>query len=245
MERTSPPAIRPFGAPADLDLDFGQADRPGLVTALLAACSTERDSGFWWAQPLGARIEALLRLLAASEQASQISLSARCGRARCGGAFEFELPPAALPGAGEPGPVQVALGHARAVTLRRPTGADLRAWRLAPAGSRAQAVAAILAALVTEGTVEPHEEAAVSQALATHDPLVAFTVECACPACGASNNVEIDLEALVLARLAARQRALLREIHTLAAHYGWTEGEALAVPARRRAQYLALIEEAQ
>ena len=29
---------RPFGAAADLDLDFGTADRPALVSALLAGC---------------------------------------------------------------------------------------------------------------------------------------------------------------------------------------------------------------
>jgi hypothetical protein len=55
--------------------------------------------------------------------------------------------------------------------------------------------------------------------------------------------VAVDLESLALASLARRQRALLREVHCFAVHYGWTESEVLAVPPTRRARYLAFIEE--
>ena len=57
------------------------------------------------------------------------------------------------------------------------------------------------------------------------------------------DEVAVDLEALALRRLYARQDALLATVHRLASRYGWTESEVLAVPARRRARYLALIEE--
>ena len=56
--------MRPFGHAADLDVDFGQSDRPGLVTTLLANCSDRADAAFWWSQPVGVRTSMLLRLVA-------------------------------------------------------------------------------------------------------------------------------------------------------------------------------------
>ena len=75
------------------------------------------------------------------------------------------------------------------------------------------------------------------------DPLVDFTVSCCCPACGAPNEVAVDLEALALTSLLGRQRALLQEVHRFASRYGWTESEVLALPPARRARYLAFFED--
>jgi hypothetical protein len=238
--------IRRFGDAVDLDLDFDQPDRPSLVTALLAQCSEHGDAGYWWSQPVGARSAALLRLLIETEDTRQLGLSALCSHPPCAAAFEFELPLQALAGsAGDAGPVHIVLDDARCVSLRRPTGDDLRDWRSKPAATRDEALGMMLATLLLEGQVRLQDEARLSAAIAQLDPLVAFTVDCACPVCATPNQVAVDLEALALARLAARQRLLLREVHELAAHYGWTEQEALAVPARRRAQYLALCEVAR
>jgi hypothetical protein len=134
------------------------------------------------------------------------------------------------------------LDERRSLTMRRPTGDDLRRWRDARPASPAQARRVMLDSLVLAGEVEPEDEAAVSASIAALDPLVDFTVACRCPACGASNEVAVDLETLALTRLLARQRALLQEVHRFASHYGWTESEVLAVPPTRRARYLALIE---
>lgn len=236
--------MRPFGAAVDLDLDFGHADRPGLVTALLAQCGEARDPAFWWSQQVGARIAALLRLVAVTEARDQIALSARCNAAACGEAFEFELPLRGLPGGeADAAPIRLRLGDSRALTMRRPTGGDLRRWHAAQPVSRAQALRVMLDSLVLAGEVAPEDEAAVSAAIAALDPLVDFTVACRCPACGAPNEVAVDLETLALTRLVARQRALLQEVHRFASHYGWTESDVLAVPPDRRARYLALIED--
>lgn len=241
-----PPAMRRFGDAADIELDFDQPDRPGLVTALLAQCSERGDALFWWSQAVGVRSAALLRLLAATEPAPHLGLTARCSNALCGAAFEFDLPLQELANcAGDTALLRVALDENRSVTLRRPTGADLRHWRSQVFTSREQAVGTMQATLLLEGQLQPGDEAALSDAIAALDPLVAFSVDCACPSCNAPNSVAVDLEALALARLAARQRALLREVHSLASHYGWTEQEALAIPTGRRAHYLALCEEAR
>jgi hypothetical protein len=82
----------------------------------------------------------------------------------------------------------------------------------------------------------------LSRTLAERDPLVALSLSCPCPACGAGNEISIDLEAVALARLERRRSCLLHEIHALASRYGWTEAEILALPPARRAHYLALIE---
>jgi hypothetical protein len=232
--------MRPFGCAADLDLDFGQADRPGLVTALLAQCAGDRDSQFWWAQPVGERTAALLRLVAATEQRDEIALNSRC--AACGDTFEFALPLRTLPRAASE-TVEIRLGEARVLRMRRPTGDDLRRWHAAQPVSRAEAFHLMLESLVLEGHAGPDDEAALSASFESMDPLVDFTVSCRCPACGAAREVAVDLESLALASLARRQRALLREVHCFAVHYGWTESEVLAVPPTRRARYLAFIEE--
>jgi hypothetical protein len=235
--------MRAFGHAVDLDLNFTSPDRPGLVTALLAQCSEHHDPAFWWSQPVGIRTAALLRIVALTEDSAHLPLTARCVKSACGEAYEFELPLRALPaGEADSAPIRVQLDDERAVTVRRPTGNDLRRWREARPGSRAEAVRTMLDALVLSGHVGAEDEARVAESIATMDPLVAFTVSCRCPACGAAAEVPIDLEALALAQLESRQRALLHEMHRFASRYGWTESEVFAVSPARRARYLELIE---
>ena len=80
----APPGWRAFGTATDLDVDFASDDRPAVVTALLAACAAPGDSAYWWAQPVGERIAAILRLLAISTGVDALALQARCPRPACG-----------------------------------------------------------------------------------------------------------------------------------------------------------------
>jgi len=236
--------LRPFGEAPDLDVDFSASDRPALVSAVLARCCPLPDPDHWWQQPVGARTAALLHLVGVTDGASDLLMRSSCMDAACGAAFEFALPLAALPQAASVSdPVTIELSGGRTIRLRLPTGDDLRRWRAAHPASRAEAVGLMLATLLLEGDAGPADEAELSAALAELDPMVDFTVECPCPACGASNEVVLDLEALALSRLAARQTALLLQVHRCARHYGWTEAQVLAVPPARRARYLALIED--
>lgn len=236
--------MRPFGAGGDLDLDFGQSDRPGLVTALLARCAQPDDPEFWWEQPVGGRTAALLRLIGLTDPAAAaLAFSARCTRSGCAERYEFELALGALlERACVPALVSVALDAGRTVRLRQPTGADLRRWRETRPRSHEAAVSAILASLVVEGRVDVDDAPVLARALGEHDPLVGFSVLARCPACDDAQEVAIDLEAVALARLQARQQALLEDVHRLACRYGWSEAEILALPPARRARYLALIE---
>ncbi|MGY4532011.1 hypothetical protein ACVW0Y_001127 [Pseudomonas sp. TE3786] len=231
---------RAFGTLEDLDLDFANADRPQLVTSLLAQCSAPQDAEFWWQQPVSLRTAALLQLAARTDGLQVLAFSAQCSL--CAETFEFELALAPLLAASSAvAPLQVQL-HSRTLALRRATGNDLRDWRAARPGSRQQAVQLMLDSLLLEGEVRAEEHALLAAALADADPLAAFAVACQCPACGAEREVDIDLDAAALARLQQRQRTLLREVHSLASRYGWSEAQVLAIAPARRAQYLALIE---
>jgi hypothetical protein len=237
------PTMRAFGRVEDLELAFASADRPALVTALLARCGAPGDAAQWQAQRVGTRIAALARLLAASGDGAALPVSLRCPEPSCGEPFDIAIAFAALvEDDATPDAIAVTLADGRHATLRRPTGDDLQAWRGAAWSSRQDAVATMLAALCVDGNVGPDDEDAVAEALAAHDPLVAFTVSCACPSCGVAHDQPVDVEGVALARLAARQRAMLREIHALASAYGWSEAAILAIAPERRARYLDLIE---
>lgn len=237
-------AIRRFGTAQDLEVDFESADRPELVTTLLAQCDVNGgDTQSWWSQSVGMRTAALLDLLTATEATRQLSLTARCTNSQCAATFAFDVPLSVLPAA-ERGvtPMQVSSSSGNSLTLRRPTGADLRHWRDAQPRSRADAVRLMLDTLLVEGEVRPEDEDSLSAAMSSMDPLVDLSAVCECPECGTTSEVSIDLESIVLNRLRARQHALLHEVHRLAKHYGWTEREILGIEPKRRARYLELIE---
>ncbi|MEO8123642.1 MAG: hypothetical protein ABI633_06295, partial [Burkholderiales bacterium] len=207
------PLPRPFGhAAEDLEIDFGSGDRPALVTALLSACAESADGSDWWQQPVGERTSALVALLRRSEGSDAMALTISCGVEGCGSRFEIELPHAAFAAAPQANQsIEVQTGDGAALVLRRPTGADLSAWRSLRPASREEAALAMLGSLCLSG--EPHADdmARAAQALAEADPLITFAVVCACPDCGHEGEREVDLEGLALQRLAARQRVLLRE----------------------------------
>ena len=234
--------IRTFGRVEDLDLEFTSADRPTLVTALLAHCAG-RDAEYWWMQPVGARAAALLELLAFNGNADRIELSASCVAPQCGEMFGFPLGLRELAAQVPREDIcQVSLSDDRRVTLRRPIGRDLLRWRAARPATREQALTMMLNDLVLDGHPETKDAATLAQALADSDPLVSLDVEAECPACGLAQDVAIDVEGLVLAHFRQQQRVLLHDVHRLATEYGWTELEVLNVPPSRRAVYLSLIE---
>src|SRR5688572_1115464 len=117
--------LRPFGELSDLDVNFTDADRPALVTALLTHCIAPYDAAFWWAQSLSNRIAALLRLVITTSGRCAVELTSRCMQPVCQSTFEFELPLDSL--VGQPfqeNLIEVALGEGRQVVLRRPMGED-------------------------------------------------------------------------------------------------------------------------
>lgn len=242
--RAASPTPRAFGRAEDLEFDFALAQgaaRADLVTALLEACGGEGDADHWWAQPLGARIAALLAVLRRSQGGDSLDLRLRCADPGCNEVFEIALPYVALQ-APPPRAVACVLPGARQVQMRPATGDDLRRWRAAGAASGEAALQMMIDSLRLSGEAGVDDGPALAEAIATMDPLVDFSVSCHCPACGSEDEHAVDLESQALSRLALLQRALLRQVHIFASRYGWSESEVLAVAPARRARYLDLIE---
>lgn len=154
--------------------------------------------------------------------------------------------------------------------FRLPTGRDQVAWRgrtyqtrdeaalhiarclLVPSdrdpgalGAHSPAPRGSTEASTSEGVeppLHPDDVSRISSLLQAADPLVGFSVRTSCPHCDHEAEIAVDLEHAALQRLADERRSLLRSVHLLASHYGWTEAEILAIPPRRRAEYLRIID---
>ena len=249
----APPAFalrRPFGdAAADLELDFVAASRPDLVTAVLGNCLGDPSGADeTWHWTLHRRLQALIALERSGGRQSA-SLQARCPHADCGEPMELELDLAqfVLPDEPERFVCDVAPGVLLAVRL--PTGADQRRWCAEPlreTGSASRFARELVLAIngepLADGAQLPAEWIEpLAEALEARDPLTALRLTTRCPACEQRMDIEFDLEAHLLASAAARQARLLDDVHRLARAYHWSEREILALPPRRRAQYLARV----
>jgi hypothetical protein len=236
--------VRAFGAqPGDLDVDFEAGDRAAVATDVLARCAgIGHDSA--WALPVGTRL-ALLVGIARLCGRHALSWTLPCTADGCDEEIEVELPLAALAAVARDGdatePAEVVWDDHR-FRPRRPTGEDLRRWHTRPP-SDAEIIAAVGGPEVSGDA--PHElVGAVEAALDAADPLVDTWVRSACPACGRPLELQVDLEAALLAEARSVQDRLLEDIAALARTFHWSEQAILALPARRRRRYLALLEAA-
>lgn len=82
------------------------------------------------------------------------------------------------------------------------------------------------------------ERAQLSERLAEIEPELAFALHC--PTCEHDWQAPLDPGALLYTEVTAAAQRILREVATLAAAFGWTEPEVLALSATRRRAYLEL-----
>jgi hypothetical protein len=135
------------------------------------------------------------------------------------------------------------------VVWRPVTGADLRALdgRDSPEVAAGDLLRRCLvdasgpAGPVPDGQLPEPVRAAVVDAMARADPYAEIAFAVRCPDCGAQWESQLDVAAFVWARVQARAHQVLHEVHALAAAYGWTEPEVLALSEPRRAAYLRLV----
>lgn len=230
-----------------LACDFATPDRPALVTALLQAFLIQLDGTpaepiELWNLAVSTRHLLLVRIAAALEDTEAFTLQLRCPSDGCRELLEVPLSVTALTALHDEHAAHSTLTlPGNDVALRRPTGDDLRRWRAIPATDQSGRQQALLRDLTVAGRL-PDDPAPLADALEAFDPLLAFAFTMTCPVCGGAAEHALDLEALALARLQARQTRLLRDVHRLARAYGWTEAEILAVPSSRRACYLEFID---
>jgi hypothetical protein len=252
-------ALRPFGfCESDLNLDFEHTPRPLLVTRILECCTRHTDNepvaqDFFWALPIGKRIECLL-LLWSFGTGHEISFGFRCPNETCKQDSEVQITVAEIADLQEQAyrseHVMASLSDdsspGASLVLRRPTGGDQLAWLQNRFVNQDEASRAMLGMLLLENkeTLIRDEWIADSErALEKHDPLINFSLLVECSECGGRNLLELDLEELSIGGLRKAQLRLLASVHRLAAKYHWSEEQIFSVPYWRRAYYLRLIEE--
>ena len=79
---------------------------------------------------------------------------------------------------------------------------------------------------------------ALSRALGAADPQAEIELELDCSACGHGWRTHFDIVEYLTAEIEQFGRRTLRDVDLLAGAYGWSEGEILALPPRRRSYYL-------
>ncbi len=132
----------------------------------------------------------------------------------------------------------------RTIRFRLPTGADQEDLL----GMDPQAAAEMLLdrCLLDDGgrTLSGEERAAVVDEMERQAPQVDVELDLTCPECSHSFVAPFDVTAFFFDEMRINGRQLLREVHTLALHYHWSESEILGLRRRRRREYLELLSEA-
>jgi hypothetical protein len=189
--------------------------------------------------PLGVVSESLIRLRAESF-GDRIEAYVDCER--CRERLELTLEAGHLLASGGAGDARGEL-DVGGYRFRAPSSRDLAA---VAAGRDPEAAARELVDRCCVGRPPAGEAPSVALAevedgLDALDPLAAIAFEVACAACGHAWVATFDAGSLLWEEIDARARALLAEVHQLAAAYGWSEGQILALSDRRRAVYLDLV----
>jgi hypothetical protein len=84
------------------------------------------------------------------------------------------------------------------------------------------------------------QAAALSAALEIADPHADISCEAACPSCGQTQQLYLDVTAFFWEEICNKQPRILREVAELAHIYHWSERDILALSAQRRTAYLEL-----
>jgi hypothetical protein len=80
----------------------------------------------------------------------------------------------------------------------------------------------------------------ILEKMSSADPMADIHFALNCPNCAHKWEAAFDIAAFLWREITAAARRLLREIHTLAFAYGWTESEILSLSSARRCAYLEM-----
>ncbi len=189
------------------------------------------------AQPLG---EHNRRLLAAGARLDGSMPRLVTGCTGCDAEVEVDVPLAEIVAepVAVPGSVRLPVGGGE-IELRPVTPADLEAALATP--DRETARRAVLDSCVAlvgcAADAAPSDDELVT-ALAELDDGANIELDVGCPQCGERWSAELDAGLLAWTALERAAHDLLRQVEILAAHYGWSESDILAIGPRRRAFYM-------
>lgn len=214
--------------------------------ALCATDQAQAEDVCRW--PLGRRDTQLmeLRRQAYGERLPVVDTCPHCGEAA-----EFELDLTALlhmSGDVPPPEFDVSMGDLQ-LRLRLPDTQDMACAASCTDLARARQVllercvlsAARAGVSLAPDGLDASEEIAIGAALAEADPLADVRIAVNCPVCADEWLALLDINAVFWQELQHEARQVLRDVHTLAGAYGWTESEVLALSPTRRMAYLAQV----
>lgn len=241
--------LTPLAAAELLDVwERGSAlDATRRALLLLAAASGDAAYDEIAQLPIGARNA---RLLALRAQLLGETLVAVTNCPQCNERLEIELRTSDLGGEdlGLPAPLDVRV-DGYSLRVRVPNSADL----LAVEHETPLMVARekLLERCLVE--IHPAHEArvpeplpafvmdAVAEKMAQADPQADLELALTCPHCGHAWQTPLDPAAFLWSEMDAWAQRILREVHTLASFYNWSESEILALSPLRRQRYLEMI----
>jgi len=172
---------------------------------------------------------------------------------RCGKSMDVNFNAAAIPVDGKP---QDATSYsieldpregvsARQVRFRLPVGADQEA-----AAEMAMEMDAAVRRLLSRCVLDdgghpltPEEESKVSEAMELEAPAIHLELDLTCPECDHAFLLPFDTTAFFFEEMRIGAQQLLKEVHSLAVYYHWSEAEILGLVRNRRRSYLALLRE--
>lgn len=229
--------------------ELGQGQDPvERALSLLAACSSD-DREALARLSIGRRDA---RLLEVHERLFGSTIDAFAECPRCAERLEYSLSTRELlaPADTPEGPELTLQAGDMAMRLRLPDSLDLGVARACvdpDAARRLLLERCVLEAVGPGGAAVPLQSlsdstvAMVADRLAEADPHAEMRIDLTCSNCRHRWQVLLEIESFLWAKIHALARRLLGEVHLLAQAYGWSEGEILALGARRRQSYLEMI----
>lgn len=129
----------------------------------------------------------------------------------------------------------------RTIRFRLPTGADQEVALGSPVDTGIEIL--IGRCLLDDGgmALNADEREQLQNAIERSAPKVELELALSCPECNQEFVFPFDITAFFLLELRNNSRNLLREIHSLAFYYHWTEAEILQLDRARRRAYLSLL----
>jgi hypothetical protein len=215
---------------------------PRRAIALLAAACPELGADELLALPLGQRDQMLLRL---REYLFGPVLTMTASCPACGERLETSLRLAELQTASKPGEYQRALTLGdREIVFHAPRAGDLIDLPSDPVRARDALLSRCLMHRGTPAESGAPDElsgddiAAIVEAMAAADPQANLDIGLVCEACRHQWDCAFDIVAFLWREIDAWAQRTLREVHTLARAYRWSERDILALSPTRRQIYL-------
>jgi len=242
--------MRPLSAGELLDIwekgaGLNSADRAQVLLRAAHESSRDPDPA---EIPLGER-DARLLTLREWTFGKHVAAVTRCPKCRGEIELTFEVAELKVPPSESPGELAVSKGEYQ-VKFRLPNSTDVAAVS-AEAGGEESVRKQLLKRCITEAIRNGQAVSAellpelvvnaLSNRMSELDPQAEIDLQLSCESCGEKWSEMFDVESFFWAEINTWAGRLLHDVHQLAASYGWSERDILAMSPARRSAYLRLI----